>query len=194
MSRQSDLPVDPLFTSRWSPRSFVAKPIPEKDLMTILEAARFSPSASNSQPWRFVYAQRDTPAFDAVLSTLIEFNAQWAKNASALILVFSQKASKSAETGEERQHYSHAFDAGAAWMSMAFQAHMLGYHAHAMGGVLHDKAMQLFNVPSSFRLEVAIAIGTKGEKEALPESLQVREIPTPRKTLAEIAGNGVFVG
>lgn len=193
MSRQSDLPVDSLFTARWSPRSFVAKPIPDNDLMTILEAARFAPSASNSQPWRFVYAHRDTPAFEKILSTLIDFNAQWAKNASALVLVFSQKTSKSAETGEERQHYSHAFDAGAAWMSMAFQAHMLGYHAHAMGGVLHDKAMQLFNVSPAFRLEVAVAIGSLGEKDALPESLQAREMPSARKSLSEIAGNGVFV-
>jgi nitroreductase len=193
MSRHSDLPVDPLFTSRWSPRSYVAKSIPDHDLNTILEAARFAPSASNSQPWRFIYAHRDTPAFDKILSTLIEFNALWAKNASALVLVFSQVSSKSPETGEERPQYSHAFDAGAAWMSLAFQAHILGYHAHAMGGVVHEKAMQVFDVPPSFRLEVAIAIGTKGDKESLPERLQMREAPSPRKPLSEIAGNGVFV-
>lgn len=193
MTRHSEHPIDSLFTSRWSPRSFVLKAIPEKDLMTILEAARFAPSANNTQPWRFVYAMRDTPEFERVLSTLVEFNSVWARNASALILLFSQKIVKARDTGEDKPFYSHAFDAGAAWMSLALQAQLLGYHAHAMGGVLHDKAMEVFNVPPSFRLEVAIAIGTKGEREALPENLQLRETPSDRKPLAAIAGNGVFV-
>jgi nitroreductase len=192
MTRQTDFPVDPLFTGRWSPRSFVPGAISDKDLMTILEAARFAPSAVNAQPWRFIYAHRDTAEFEKVASALIEFNAMWAKNASALVLIFSQQTIKS-ESGEEKPFYSHAFDAGAAWMSLALQAQMLGYHAHAMGGVLHDKAMELFNVPASFRLEVAVAIGTKGEKEALPERLQGREGPSPRKPLTEIAGKGVFL-
>ncbi len=192
MSRQTEFPVDPLFTARWSPRSFVPQAISDKDLMTILEAARFAPSAMNAQPWRFVYAHRDTPEFEKLASALIEFNAMWAKNASALVLIFSQKTVTS-DAGEEKPFYSHAFDAGAAWMSLALQAHMLGYHAHAMGGVLHDKAMELFNVPSSFRLEVGVAIGTRGEKEALPERLQEREAPSARKPLSAIAGNGTFV-
>lgn len=192
MSRQSEFPVDPLFTDRWSPRSFVPQAISDKDLMTILEAARFAPSAMNAQPWRFVYAHRGTPEFEKLASALIEFNAMWAKNASALVFVFSQKTVTS-DSGEEKPFYSHAFDAGAAWMSLALQAHLLGYHAHAMGGVLHDKAMEIFNVPSSYRLEVGIAIGTRGEKEALPERLQEREAPSPRKPLSAIAGNGVFV-
>lgn len=192
MSRQTEFPVDPLFTARWSPRSFIPKAISDKDLKTILEAASFAPSAMNAQPWRFVYAHRDTPEFEKVASALIEYNAMWAKNASALVLVFSQKTVTS-DAGEEKPFYSHAFDAGAAWMSLALQAHMLGYHAHAMGGVLHDKAMELFNVPSSFRLEVGVAIGTRGEKEALPERLQEREVPSPRKPLSAIAGNGTFV-
>ncbi|HZG30824.1 MAG TPA: nitroreductase family protein [Ensifer sp.] len=192
MSRQTEFPVDPLFTARWSPRSFVPKAISDKDLKTILEAASYAPSAMNAQPWRFVYAHRDTPEFEKLAAALNEFNAMWAKNASVLVLIFSQKTVAS-DTGEEKPFYSHAFDAGAAWMSLALQAHMLGYHAHAMGGVLHEKAMELFNVPSSFRLEVGVAIGTRGEKEALPERLQEREAPSPRKPLSAIAGNGTFV-
>lgn len=193
MTRQSEHSIDPIFTERWSPRSFVPKDMPEADLFKMLEAARFAPSASNLQPWRFIFARRDTPAFDKALSVLTDFNSVWARNASALLLIFSQKTTTSRETGEEKPSYSHAFDAGAAWMSLAMQAHLLGYHAHAMGGVLHDKAMEIFNVPPSFRLEVAVAIGTKGEKESLPEHLLVREAPSDRKPLSEIAGNGVFV-
>lgn len=194
MTRQSEHSIDPIFTERWSPRSFVPQAMSDADLMKMLEAARFAPSASNMQPWRFVYAHRGTPEFDKILSVLIDFNSAWARNASVLMLIFSQKTTKARDTGEEKPAYSHAFDAGAAWMSLALQAHLLGYHAHAMGGVLHDKAMEIFNVPASYRLEVAVAIGTKGEKEQLPEHLLVREAPSDRKPLSELAGNGIFVG
>ena len=62
--RQADHPVSPMFLDRWSPRALSGETIPLETLLTIFEAARWAPSASNSQPWRFVYARRDTPAWD----------------------------------------------------------------------------------------------------------------------------------
>jgi nitroreductase len=193
-TRLTTFPLAPLFTERWSPRSFVPKAMPSDDLSTILEAARFAPSANNVQPWRFIYAHRDTPEWEVMLPVLFEFNAGWAKNASVLMLLFSQKTITAADTGEAKPFYSHAFDAGAAWMSLALQAHMLGYHAHAMGGVHHDKAMEIYSVPDSFRLEVGIAIGTRGDKSVLPEMLQARETPNARFPLEKIAAEGKFAG
>lgn len=192
--RQTSLPVADIFIDRWSPRAYVPEAMPDQDLQTILEAARYAPSANNMQPWRFVYAHRDTPEFEKMLPAFFEFNMGWAKNASVLLLLFSQKTVKAADTGEEKPFYSHAFDAGAAWMSLALQSQMLGYHAHAMGGIHHEKAMEIFSVPENFRSEVGIAIGKRGDKSNLPEVLQAREMPSQRKPLAEIAGNGVFVG
>lgn len=191
-ARRADFPISPLFTDRWSPRSFVPEPMPEADLMTILEAARFAPSANNTQPWRFIYARRDTPEWEIMLSVLMDGNVVWAKNASALVILYSLKTIKAADSGEEKAFRSHAFDAGAAWMSLALQAHMLGYSAHAMGGIHHDKAMSTFAVPDTYRSEVAIAIGKRGERSALPEPLQIRETPNARKPLREVAGNGMF--
>src|SRR5262249_49626444 len=59
-SRTADHPIDPLFLERWSPRAFTDAPICERDLLTLLEAARWAPSSFNSQPWRFLYARRHT--------------------------------------------------------------------------------------------------------------------------------------
>ena len=56
--RQADHPLDPLFLERWSPRAFDGSEVPDSDLMTMFEAARWAPSAFNSQPWRFLYAKR----------------------------------------------------------------------------------------------------------------------------------------
>ena len=66
--------VDPLFLERWSPRAFDGSAIPQADLDTIFDAARWAPSAFNYQPWRFLYAHRDTPDWSRFLDLLLPFN------------------------------------------------------------------------------------------------------------------------
>ncbi len=191
--RPTELPVDDLFRTRWSPRAFSDESMPENDLMTILEAARFAPSAMNNQPWRFVYALRGSPAWEKVASVLNEGNAIWAPNAAALILVYSLSKLTPPGSDEERNIGTHTFDAGAAWMAIALQAKMLGYHAHAMGGVLKEHAAEIFNAPEYAHLHVAVAIGKIGEKSILSETQQAREFPSPRRPISEIAAEGKLI-
>lgn len=190
--RNSAYPVSKIFLERWSPRSFVPQAMPDEDLMAILEAGRHAPSAMNTQPWRIMYAHRGTPEWEKMAPVLFDTNYAWAQNASVMLLLFSDTLRDAPDGGEAKPFRSHAFDAGAAWAYIALQAQMLGYHAHAMGGVHHDKAMEIFDVPKRYRLEVAIAIGTRGEKSALPEPFQPREAPSPRKPLEEILKMGAF--
>jgi len=76
--RTAAYPIDPLFLERWSPRAFTGEAMTETDLMTILEAARWAPSSYNSQPWRFIYGRRGTPAWDRIFALLNPFNQSWA--------------------------------------------------------------------------------------------------------------------
>src|SRR3954452_10072684 len=87
--RQPDHPVDPLFLARWSPRAFDGSELPEEDLLTLFEAARWAPSAFNSQPWRFLYARRGDENWPLFLSLLIPWNQSWAHSASALVYILS---------------------------------------------------------------------------------------------------------
>ncbi len=54
-NRSSEYPIDAMFLDRWSPRAFVNETMEESTLLTMLDAAHWAPSASNYQPWRFVY-------------------------------------------------------------------------------------------------------------------------------------------
>jgi nitroreductase len=182
-----------MFIERWSPRSFTGEPMPESDLMTILEAARWAPSASNLQPWRFVYALKGTPEFDAIASSLMGFNQAWAPNASALLIAISKTHIAGPGQTEEKFDRWHSHDTGAATLAIALQANKLGYHAHAMGGVEADKAKEVLGIPAEgYIVESAIAIGKKGPKEKLSAEQQTREIPNGRKPLGEIAFKGKF--
>ena len=88
--RRADYPIDPMFIRRWSPRAFTGEPVPEADLRSMFEAARWAPSSSNLQPWRFFYALAETPHFAKFLALLSEGNQIWAKNAGALIVLVSK--------------------------------------------------------------------------------------------------------
>lgn len=190
--RQAEYPVDTLFLNRWSPRAFTGEAVTEKDLLTILDAARWAPSAFNSQPWRFVYGIKGTESFDKLLGLLNDFNKSWAKDAGALVILLSKTHLLPPGANEEVPSYSHSLDAGAAWGSAALQATLLGYSVHGMTGIQFDKVHDTLGVPEGYRPELAFAIGKRGDKTKLPEGLQAREVPSPRKALAEVAFDGAF--
>lgn len=190
--RQADHPIDPLFLERWSPRAFDGSAMPEADLLTMFEAARWAPSAFNGQPWRFVYAHRGDAEWERFLGLLIPFNQDWAKSASVLVFILSDRMI-AAKSGDQVSH-SHSFDAGAAWASLALQATRLGYFAHAMSGVEFDRAQAELAVPERFRIEAAVAIGRAGDPASLPEKLRARETPSSRKPLADFVFRGGFPG
>lgn len=185
-------PIDPLFIQRWSPRAFTGEEIPEQELMTIFEAARWAPSSYNSQPWRFLYARRGTPHWDRFLGLLNEFNQSWAQRASALVIVVSNSVMLPPGKDKEIPSRSHSFDTGAAWAHLALQAVRSGWYAHGMAGFDIDRAFTELNVPKGYRVEAAIAIGRRADKSILPESLQQREHPNGRNKLETIVSEGGF--
>lgn len=189
--RAAEHPVDPLFTSRVSFRAFSDDPMPDSEMAILLEAARWAPSASNVQPWRFAWGLRGDAGFDAILSALIPFNHDWAKHAAGLVAI-AAKTTRTASNGDEVTHTTHGFDTGAAWMSLALQAHMRGWVAHAMGGFDHDKAATALHLPQGQTIHAIVAIGRHGDAARLPETLRAREVASPRLPLAAVAGHGTF--
>lgn len=192
-NRQSEYPVDPLFLDRWSPRAFDGSPMPKEHLLTILDAAHWAPSASNHQPWRFVYAHKDSEDWPLFVDLLMEGNQKWAKNASVLLFVISRDHTISRE-GEKKPSATHSFDAGAAWFSLAMQAHLLGYHAHGMGGIFKERIVEKLDIPDGFKVEAGVAIGTLTDKSVLPDDLAEREVPSKRVPLVDVAFEGRFTG
>lgn len=185
--RQSDHPIHPQFLERWSPRAFSETGVTEAEVLTVLEAARWAPSASNLQPWRFVYALKGTPEFDAFVATLVPFNQAWARNAGALIIAASVKTFDG-----ERPAAWHSFDTGAATAYLALQAHHLGLAAHGMGGFDADAAAEVLGLPDTLKVEAVIALGRPGTADSLPEGYREREVPSTRQPLSEMVFKGRY--
>ncbi len=180
------------FLNRWSPRAFTDEAIDEATLLSFFEAARWAPSAYNSQPWRFLYARRDTPNWERYLGLLNEFNRGWAQHASALVIVVSKTTFTAPGATEESPALWHTFDTGAAWAYLALQASISGWHTHAMAGFDQDLTRSELNVPEGYELHAAVAIGKLGDKSTLAEYLQAREAPSPRLPLSKLAAEGDF--
>ena len=190
--RQSDYPIDPLFLERWSPRAFTGETISEADLLTMIEAGRWAASSYNSQPWRFLYARRDTAHWNKFFGLLVAFNQSWCKDASALVVLVSNSVMRPPGADKDVPSHSHSLDTGAAAANFALQATRMGWHVHGMVGFDIERAFAELNVPQGHRVEAAYAIGRIGDKSKLPEALQARETPSPRRPIAEIAFEGGF--
>jgi nitroreductase len=190
--RSSDYPIDSSFLERWSPRAFTSEAMPEADLLTMFEAARWAASSYNSQPWAFVYALRNTPAWPKLLGLLVEFNQSWAQRASALVIVTSNSLMLPPGQDKPVPSHSHSFDTGMATAQFVLQGMKLGYHSHGMIGFDRDRAFAELNVPQGYRVEAAFAVGRLGDKAMLPEALQAREQPSDRKPLIQSAIPGAF--
>lgn len=190
--RVADYPIDKVFLERWSPRAFTGEAIPESELFSLIEAARWAPSSYNSQPWRFLYARRDTAHWERFLGLLNEFNRGWAQHASALIFMLSKSTMRPPGKDADIPSRSHSFDAGSAWAYLALQGVKSGWATHGMVGLDFDEAFAVLGVPEGYRIEAAIAVGRRGDKSILPERMQAQETPNGRMTVREIAFEGGF--
>jgi nitroreductase len=181
--------INPLFVNRWSPRAMSGEEISYDDLMGLFEAARWAPSSYNNQPWRFIYAMRNTDHWQRLFSLLVDGNKIWAQNAAVIIAVISRKNFEF----NEKPAITYQFDAGAAWENLALEATTKGLVTHGMQGFDYNAARKVLAVPDSFDIMAMVAIGKLGQKENLPNDLQEREYPSDRKPLKEIVMEGKFI-
>ncbi|MGC4003017.1 MAG: nitroreductase family protein [Pirellulales bacterium] len=186
--RQAEHPILPLFVQRWSPRAMDGRALTDADMHTLFEAARWAPSTQNEQEWRFLYARPGSAHWATYLEILMEGNRVWCKDAGLLCVILAAKTF--AKNGKPNPVY--AFDAGAAFMSIALQAAAQGLVAHGMAGFDKDKARTELSVPDDYAIQAMFAAGYPGDPAKLPDTLRDRERPSPRRPIRESIADGRF--
>ncbi|PWB98264.1 nitroreductase family protein [Salinibacterium hongtaonis] len=180
---ETSTPISEVMANRWSPRSFdPTVEVSESTITAALEAARWAPSASNTQPWRFIVARRGTPEHATIVENLMGFNQVWAETAAVLIVNI---AVTKTEDGTPLRWAE--YDLGQAVSHLSLQAHRDGLHVHQMGGILADGLSAAFGLSDELEPVSVTALGVLGAPENLPEKLRLREIaPRERKPLDEL--------
>ena len=178
----TDAPILDVLAERFSTRVFDSTvTIDEDALASALEAARWAPSASNTQPWRFIVTRRGTDAFAAVYASLRDFNKAWAGDASVLVVA---AATTTTEDGSP-MHFAQ-YDTGQAVAHFTVQAHAGGLATHQMGGFDRAAVKAAFDLAESITPLTVIAVGALGSLDDATDEVRAREsVPRTRRSLAE---------
>ncbi|MBG6212708.1 MAG: nitroreductase family protein [Cryobacterium sp.] len=176
-------PLLPSLAARWSPRAYdPTAVIDEATLTTVLEAARWAPSASNMQPSRFIVARRGSASFATINDALMGFNRAWADTASVLIVSVAKLS-----IDETRENPWARYDLGQAVAHLTIQAQHDGLHTHQMGGFDGPAIAAAFNLTEDQAVVTVTALGVLGKLDDLTPELREREVaPRTRKPLTEL--------
>lgn len=185
-NRKPEFPILDLLLTRWSPRALSGEAIPKEELMQLFEAARWAPSSYNNQPWRFIYALRNTPDWQTFLELLTPQNQIWAQQGAALVVIISVNNF----TYNGKLSRTHSFDTGAAWFSLALQGHSMGLVVHGLEGFDYAAAECLLHIPDQHTVEAMCVIGKPGKIAELPTELQKIEEPSDRNPLSSTVFEG----
>ena len=167
-----DYEIFALLKQRYSPRTFKEEKIKKQHLNQLFEAARWAASSNNLQPWRFLYAEQNTDAYEKIVSCLSEENKKWASKAPLLMLSIYKENNPD---GKENFHALH--DLGLSLGNMTMQAQYMGIALHHMAGVDWKKAQELFHISNDYHVTTAVAVGYYGgELDKLSEELQIEEM------------------
>jgi len=185
---QLDYQIHPIIVSRWSPRAYDPKPVEPEKLQRIFEAARWSASASNMQPWYFLVGYKGDKVYNSIFDSLVEFNKLWVVNAPVLVLAITRTDNPKGEANNFA-----AYDLGQAVATLSLQATEEGIYAHQMGGFDSQAAARSLEIPKSYKVMVALTLGYRGEAGILhPNLLKLEQIPRTRRPAAESVFTGSF--
>jgi len=177
----TEFPVHPLIETRWSPRAYDQRVVEPKKLQRIFEAARWSASSSNLQPWYFLVGFKGDDVYSRIFSTLVEFNQLWAGNAPILSVAISKTTNARGEP-----NVYHAYDLGQAMAMLSIQSTHEGVYVHQMGGFNATEAERLLDIPEGYRVMTAFTLGYLGNEEGLHLNLQKLELsPRTRRPVGE---------
>lgn len=182
---ETDYPVHALIAKRWSPYVFSDRAISNEDLCSLFEAARWTMSSYNAQPWRYILGIRgySDPLRDRIFSVLLEGNQVWAKHAPVLALGLAEHNFE--HNGKPNKAAIH--DLGAASAQLTLEATARGLCVHQMVGIDPDKACEVFDLPDSIEPVTGLAIGYPGNAGDTNEEYASRdERPRERKSLQDI--------
>ncbi|MFC5175385.1 nitroreductase family protein [Nocardioides taihuensis] len=149
--------LHPLLATRFSPLVFdPAHRLTEAEEDVLLEAARWAPSAGNSQPWLFHLRHRGTPGHDTLVARLAPSSRRWAPAASALVVNLAHSTVEG--TDWQFSEFAH-YDLGQAVAHMTVQASAMGLSCRQFRAFDLDGLTADLRVPPGWTVVTMTAIG-----------------------------------
>ena len=163
--------LHPLLAARWSPTTFDAShDLAAPEIEALLEAARWAPSAGNSQPWAFIMGQRGDATHARLVRYLARSSAAWAPTASLLVANLAHRYVE--DTDWEYSEFS-LYDLGQAVAHLTVQAQALGLHVRQFRAFDRAGLAAEFAVPDHWEVTTMAAVG-RAAATSVAQSAPVR--------------------
>lgn len=176
--------LHPLLAVRWSPTAFdPSADVSPAETESLLEAARWAPSAGNSQPWAFILARRGEPDHERLVRHLAKSSARWAPTAGLLIGNLSHRLVE--DTDWDYSEFS-VYDLGQAVAHMSFQAQSLGLHVRQFRAFDRAALEAEFGVPPHWEITTMSAVGRVPPEVSQPASGGIPQPVRHRRSSTEI--------
>ncbi|MEM1197784.1 MAG: nitroreductase family protein [Pseudomonadota bacterium] len=192
MKNPADHPIHDLLSARWSPYAIDPdRTVSPDDLHALFEAARWTMSSYNAQPWRYIVGVKDRSpeVWQKVFECLVEGNQPWAKNAPVLAIGLTSTVFD--HNGQPNKAAHH--DLGAASASLTFEATARGLVVHQMIGIEPEKVREVFGIADTIEPLTALAIGYAGQSDVVEQTYADRDArPRERTALTDIILHGAL--
>ena len=154
--------LHPLLAGRWSPTVFdTAAQVSTAEVELLVEAARWAPSAGNSQPWAFLVGRRGDATHRRLARHLAGSAAAWAPTAGLLVANLCHRFVE--ETDWDYSEFA-LYDLGQAVAHLTVQARALGLFVRQFRAFDRAGLAAEFGVPAHWEVTTMAAIGrTAGE-------------------------------
>lgn len=194
MSDDADVrPLHPLLAARWSPSTFEASAsVSLPEIESLLEAARWAPSAGNSQPWSFIVGRRGESDHDRLVRHLARSSRAWAPTAGLLVANLSHRLVE--DTDWEYSEFA-VYDLGQAVAHMTIQAQFLGLSVRQFRAFDRDRIAAEFNVPPHWQVTTMSAIGrvTVGTAPAAAATAEGAALRRDRRPVTDVRWPSVAI-
>lgn len=180
--------IHPVLASRWSPRAYSDQPVEKEKLQRMVEAARWTPSSRNLQPWCFMFGFKGDTVYNVIFNSMVEFNQLWVKTAPVMALAIGITHDEQGKVNN-----SYVYDLGQAMAMLTVQATSDGLYIHQIGGFDHETVSSALAIPAANSVVSAFTVGYLGNPEILhPNLLRLEISPRSRKPLATFVFDGHF--
>jgi nitroreductase len=154
-------PLSTLILARSSVRRYEERPVPDEYILSVIDAARLAPSASNGQPWRFVVV-KDAKARDALSRRSfagIFSRTRFAAAAPVIIALCAERAGAVEMAQSLKDSAMYQLDCGIAGEHMVLRAAELGLGTCWIGWFNRRAARRALGAPLHVRVVSLISMG-----------------------------------
>lgn len=154
-----------IIKSRRSIRNYKKEKIKDEDILKILEAGRWAPSASNNQPWRFIVV-KDQELIKKIgdACKILTINS-FVENSPLIVIIYSEK-----------KHRWVDLDCGMCAQNMMLEAHSLGIGSCFIGAYRENKIKDIVNLPREFNIVGLITFGYIESGKNFSERLNLEDL------------------